>query len=161
MFSSTPLPLILLFLIYASPTKAKKDQLIISSLTGQCISPAGGFREVSKEHIRDGTALTTIDCKEAAAWDISYGSGRISLTETSYVMDAGTPAGNNGQLKVRLDGQVFRGSANRDRFGLHTPVQHRKSGISPTMVVSLSWEAINVSMSVIMVGPNTHGSFDS
>jgi hypothetical protein len=113
MFSSISLPLTLLLIIYASPTKGKNDQLIISRRTGLCISPAGGSRQVSKEHIEDGTALTTIDCKEAAAWDISYGSGSITLTETLYAMDAGTPAGNNGQLKVRLDGQVIRGSADR------------------------------------------------
>jgi hypothetical protein len=113
MFSTISLPLILITLLYASPTKGKKDQLIISSLTGQCISPAGGFGEVSKEHIRDGTALTTIDCDEAAGWDISRESGSITLTGTSYAMDAGTPAGNNGLLKVCSDGHVFCGSADR------------------------------------------------
>jgi hypothetical protein len=45
----------------------------------------------------------------------------------------------------------------KDRFGLHTPVQQPKPGISLTMAASLSREAINVSMSVIMVGPNSHG----
>jgi hypothetical protein len=44
-----------------------------------------------------------------------------------------------------------------DRFGLHTPVQQLKPGISPAMAASLSREAINVSISVIMVGPNIHG----
>ena len=41
-----------------------------------------------------------------------------------------------------------------DSFGRHTPVQDLKLGISPMMVGSLSREAINVSMSVIMVGRN-------
>jgi hypothetical protein len=113
MFNSISSAFILLFLIRASPTKGKNDQLIISRRTGLCISPAGGSRQVSKEHIEDGTALTTIDCKEAAAWDISNESGSFTLTETSYAMDAGTPAGNNGQLKVCFDVQVFRGSADR------------------------------------------------
>jgi hypothetical protein len=44
-----------------------------------------------------------------------------------------------------------------DRFGLHTPVQHLKPGISPTMVGSLSQTAISVSTSVIMVGSHIHG----
>ena len=63
---------------------------------------------MSKEHIEDGTGLTTINCDEAAGWDISRGSGSINLTETSYVMDAGTPAGNNGQLKVRIRSTLIR-----------------------------------------------------
>jgi len=102
MFSSISLPLILLTLLYASSTEGRKDQLIISTRTGQCISPPDGFRQVSKEHIEDGTALTTVDCDEAAGWDISRGSGSISLTGSSYAMDAGTPAGDNGQLKARI-----------------------------------------------------------
>ena len=113
MFSSISLPLILLTLLYASSTEGRKDQLIISSRTGQCISPPDGSRQVSKEHIDDGTALTTVDCDDAAGWDISRGSGSIYLTGSSYVIDAGTPAENNGQLKVctrpTLFGQSYPG----------------------------------------------------
>jgi len=85
-----------------------KDQLIISTRTGQCISPPDGSRQVSKEHIEDGTALSTIDCGNAAGWDISRGSGSINLTGSSYAMDAGTPAADNGQLKVCSTSTLLR-----------------------------------------------------
>ena len=46
-------------------------------------------------------------------------------------------------------------------FGRHTPVQDLRPGISPTMVGSLSREAISVLMWVRMVGRNMHGDVES
>jgi hypothetical protein len=52
-----------------------------------------------------------MDCDEAAGWDISYGSGSITLTETAYALDAGTPAGNSGHLKVCTRSRLYSASS--------------------------------------------------
>jgi hypothetical protein len=91
----------LLALAAASPiTKRANNQLIVSSRDGKCLSPQGGAAAVSAGSIANGTPLVSMDCAQAAGWDISPGSGSVILTGTNYAMDAGTKSGNNGQLKV-------------------------------------------------------------
>jgi hypothetical protein len=57
---------------------------------------------VAAGSITNGTPLVTMDCAQAAGWDISPGSGSVVLTGTNYAMDAGVTPGNNGLLKVGL-----------------------------------------------------------
>lgn len=86
----------------ASPIKRANNQLIVSSRDQKCLSPAGGAAAVTAGQVGNGTPLISMDCAQAAGWDISPGSGSVILTGTSFAMDAGTTPGNNGQLKVRL-----------------------------------------------------------
>jgi hypothetical protein len=86
----------------ASPIKRANNQLIVSSRDQKCLSPAGGAAAVAAGQITNGTPLVSMDCAQAAGWDISPGSGSVVLTGTSYAMDAGSNPGNNGQLKVCL-----------------------------------------------------------
>ena len=93
---------LLLSLASASPIKRANNQLIVSSRDQKCLSPAGGAAAVTAGQVGNGTPLVTMDCAQAAGWDISPGSGSVILTGTSFAMDAGTTPGNNGQLKVDL-----------------------------------------------------------
>jgi hypothetical protein len=93
---------LLLSLACASPIKRANNQLIVSSRDQKCLSPAGGAAAVAAGQITNGTPLVSMDCAQAAGWDISPGSGSVVLTGTSYAMDAGSNPGNNGQLKVCL-----------------------------------------------------------
>lgn len=93
---------LLLSLASASPIKRANNQLIVSSRDQKCLSPAGGAAAVTAGQVGNGTPLITMDCAQAAGWDISPGSGSVTLTGTSFAMDAGTTPGNNGQLKVGL-----------------------------------------------------------
>ncbi|WVQ79830.1 hypothetical protein IAT38_001930 [Cryptococcus sp. DSM 104549] len=48
----------------------------------------------------DGVPVSTIDCRVAAKWDISPGSGSVILHGTNYALDAGTGDQNNEALKI-------------------------------------------------------------
>jgi hypothetical protein len=76
--------------------------LIVSGRDNKCLSPAGGAAAVAAGQVGNGTPLVTLDCAQAAGWDISPGSGSVILSGTSFAMDAGNNPGNNGQLKVRF-----------------------------------------------------------
>jgi hypothetical protein len=104
MIAYLSLPLILLSLTtsYASPIKRANNQLIVSGRDNKCLSPAGGAAAVAAGQVGNGTPLVTLDCAQAAGWDISPGSGSVILSGTSFAMDAGNNPGNNGQLKVRF-----------------------------------------------------------
>ena len=99
MFNPTFL-LLLALATSASPVKRANNQLIVSSRDQKCLSPAGGAAAVVAKQVGNGTPLVTMDCSQAAGWDISPGSGSVILTGTNYAMDAGTTPGNNGLLKV-------------------------------------------------------------
>jgi hypothetical protein len=92
----------------ASPIKRANNQLIVSSRDNLCLSPVGGAAAVSTGQVGNGTPLITMDCNNAAGWDISPGSGSVILTGTTFAMDAGVP-GNNGLLKVCPGRQAERG----------------------------------------------------
>ena len=99
MFNPTFL-LLLALATSASPVKRANNQLIVSSRDQKCLSPAGGAAAVAAKQVGNGTPLVTMDCSQAAGWDISPGSGSVILTGTNFAMDAGTTPGNNGLLKV-------------------------------------------------------------
>jgi len=114
-----------LSLASASPIKRANNQLIVSSRDQKCLSPAGGAAAVTAGQVGNGTPLVSMDCAQAAGWDISPGSGSVILTGTSFAMDAGTTPGNNGQLKV---GRTQDDFCSYPRLGLHTPVCLSKHG---------------------------------
>jgi hypothetical protein len=99
MFNPTFL-LLLALATSASPVKRANNQLIVSSRDQKCLSPAGGAAAVAANQVGNGTPLVTMDCSQAAGWDISPGSGSVLLTGTNFAMDAGSSPGNNGLLKV-------------------------------------------------------------
>lgn len=90
----------LLAVVVASPVKRANNQLIVSGRDQLCLSPQGGAAAVTAGQVGNGTPLITMDCAQAAGWDISPGSGSVILTGTNYAMDAGTTPGNNGLLKA-------------------------------------------------------------
>lgn len=102
MFNYPIISTLLFSLTTASPIKRANNQLIVSSRDQKCLSPAGGAAAVTAGQVGNDTPLITMDCAQAAGWDISPGSGSVVLTGTNYAMDAGNTPGNNGQLKVCL-----------------------------------------------------------
>ena len=116
--------------VSASPIKRANNQLIVSTRDNKCLSPAGGAAAVTTGQVGNGTPLVTLDCAQAAGWDISPGSGSVVLTGTNYAMDAGSAPGNNGQLKVCPSGLerskrsevVSDGFRLKNRLGLLTQV---------------------------------------
>jgi hypothetical protein len=113
MFNYITISTLLFSLALASPIKRANNQLIVSSRDQKCLSPAGGAAAVTANQIGNGTPLITMDCAQAAGWDISPGSGSVILTGTNYAMDAGSSPGNNGQLKVRLTEQFDAGDGKK------------------------------------------------
>lgn len=87
---------------YASPiAKRANNQLIQSATSGLCISPASGAPGVTEGLVGNGANLVSVDCDDAAGWDLSRGSGSIILSTTSYAIDIGENPGDSGSLKVR------------------------------------------------------------
>jgi hypothetical protein len=86
---------------FASPViKQADNQLIQSTLSGRCLSPPSGAAGVAVGAIGIETNVVTVDCNDAAAWNISPGSGSVILSGTDYTLDAGENPGSTGGLKV-------------------------------------------------------------
>lgn len=87
---------------HASPiVKRANNQLIQSVTSGLCISPASGAEGVANGQVGNAANLVSLDCDDAASWDLSRGSGSIILSTTNYAIDIGENPGNTGSLKVR------------------------------------------------------------
>lgn len=87
---------------YPTALNPYSGKLIKSYRTGQCLSPAGGKQQVIDGQVSNGTPLTTIDCDQAAFWDINPGSGSVLLAGTNYALDAGVNPHNFVGAKVRV-----------------------------------------------------------
>lgn len=86
---------------FASPIIKRADnQLIQSTLSGRCLSPPSGAAGVADGAVGIETNVVTIDCDDAAAWNISPGSGSVILSGTDYALDAGENPGSTGGVKV-------------------------------------------------------------
>lgn len=86
---------------FASPIVKRADnQLIQSTTSGRCLSPPSGAAGVANGEVGIETNIVTIDCNDAAAWNLSPGSGSIVLSSTNLALDAGENPGDQGGLKV-------------------------------------------------------------
>lgn len=91
----------LALIAYASPIVKRADnQLIQSTTSKRCLSPASGAAGVVNGQIGIETNIVSIDCDDAATWDISPGSGSVILSGTDYALDAGADPEATGGLKV-------------------------------------------------------------
>ncbi|WVF69501.1 hypothetical protein IAT40_004278 [Kwoniella sp. CBS 6097] len=72
---------------------------IQSYSSDKCLTPQG-----EQATWTDGTAVTSVDCADAARWDISPGSGSVLLqwpnSTVQYALDAGTGRDNNEGVKI-------------------------------------------------------------
>jgi hypothetical protein len=94
----------------ASPIVKRADnQLIQSTVSGRCLSPPSGAAGVANGQVGIETNVVTVDCNDAAAWNISPGSGSVILTGTNYALDAGENPGEQGGVKVSLHQMVETG----------------------------------------------------
>jgi opacity protein-like surface antigen len=97
LFSTAAVALVALLpgLASASPVqKRATNQLIKSYRTGTCLTLQGGVQ------IIDGSALKVGDCNTATRWDISYGSGSVTVSGMNFALDAGVNPHNNVPAKV-------------------------------------------------------------
>ncbi|KAK8844827.1 hypothetical protein IAR55_006677 [Kwoniella newhampshirensis] len=87
----------LLASVAASPTpiisKRYTGVKIQSYRDGKCLNPISS-------QVGDGTLVVTIDCGNAATWDINPGSGSVILHGVGLALDAGTGADNNEIVKL-------------------------------------------------------------
>lgn len=87
--------------VFASPIAKRADnQLIQSSVSGRCLSPASGAQGVASGAIGIETNVVTIDCSTAADWNIRPGSGSVILSGTDYALEAAGATGEKGGLVV-------------------------------------------------------------
>ncbi|OCF33767.1 hypothetical protein I316_04479 [Kwoniella heveanensis BCC8398] len=67
---------------------------IRSGRDNKCLSPTG-------TKWTDGTIVTTVDCPNAARWDINPGSGSVILYGSTYALDAFTGNTNNSPVRIQ------------------------------------------------------------
>ncbi|WVF69497.1 hypothetical protein IAT40_004274 [Kwoniella sp. CBS 6097] len=100
----TLLSLFTLLSVSASPIAAPDNEThlskrysavrIRSARDNKCLSPTG-------TKWTDGTIVTTVDCANAARWDINPGSGSVILYGSTYALDAFTGSANNSPVRIQ------------------------------------------------------------
>lgn len=96
----------LLASIHASPlTKRASTQIVYATRDNLCLSLEGGNSKYPADGSgtppTDGTPVISIDCDDASVWNISPGSGSITVAGyEGFALDAGSNPANFGSLKV-------------------------------------------------------------